>query len=706
MRWLIPLLLLTSTARAETVVPDAARPGEQEFLGCHKYPDDKRFRWGVRGEVGVPELVASLGEISCLAIVVGPQVSSRAGKVMIEVPDLLTTVEVYRLFYSALEALGLTVEKAGKTLKIVDAGRAKEVSQPSLSGPAPTGDQFVTRLYRVEHAGVAELAETLSRMRGKEGEVTPYAAGQSIILTDRATNVRRMEELARALDVAPPGQRIFTVVAHAQPPSELASTVEKILQAGRKPNDKGVPPGDGVAAVVPIDTAHLLAVVATDAGWRRVSSLLARIDPPIPDEELQGAQAHVLYLANTNAEDMATTLQSVGLSSRGVGGSKPGALALQGEVRIGADKVSNSLVVFAGGNDFLMVRDLVGKLDVPRRQVYVEATILDVSVDKIRNLGIVFHNGASVDGNTAFVASGSQGFNSVVVNAQTVGSALGTGGLVAGLLGKSFSFAGTSVPSLGVMLQALEHSKDVNVLSRPHLLTMDNTKASLSVGQSIPFQTQSLATPTGGTTAMISNYARTDVTLKMEITPHLNDSDSVRLELDGTIEDVPDGQTLNQAGGPTTNKRTLKTAVVVRDGDTIVLGGLQKESESESVEKIPGLGDIPLLGRLFQYRSKQRSKQDLLIILTPYVIRGPEDLRQIFEQRAAERREFIERCTAFQDDSVYDAHVDYRRKRGLLEEINVAAREAEQQAQAMRAASQALRKAATRREGVIEDDGT
>jgi general secretion pathway protein D len=377
-------------------------------------------------------------------------------------------------------------------------------------------------------------------------------------------------------------------------------------------------------------------------------------------------------------------------------------LPIQGDVRIAADKVSNALVIFAGAADYPMIRDLVSRLDVPRRQVYVEATILDVSVDKTRALGLVFHNGAGTsDGSVSgFVANGSTSLNSATINAQTVASALGTGGLVAGIFGSNMTFMGQSIPSFGVMLQALEQSKDVNVLSRPHLLTMDNNKATLSVGQSIPFQTQAVGNVVAGQTSILSNYARTDVALKLEITPHLNDSDSVRLELNGNIEDVPDGQAA-QAGGPTTNKRTIQTAVVVRDGETVVLGGLQKDSESETVNKIPGLGDIPLLGKLFQHKTKEHIKQDLLIVLTPYVIRAPEDLRRIFEQREAERREFIERCTAFSDENAFEASVDYKRKRGLLQEINLAGLEAERQAEALRHASRALKRAAT--EGPVGD---
>jgi general secretion pathway protein D len=698
-------MAMTGTGTASAAEPGKGPPGEKEFTGCHKYPESKRFHWGVRGEVGLPELVASLGEIGCQAIVVGPAAAGRGGKVTLEVPDLLTSPEVYRLFYAALESLGLTVETSGKTLKVVASERAREVSKLLGREATPGGDQFVTRLVRVEHAGVQEIGDLAGRLRSKEGDVTVYAPGSALIVTDRGEVVRRIEALVRELDVAGKDDKIWTLTTHGQSPTELAATVEKVLSAGRKPaspdgKSGGPRPADGVSAVVPVDAAHMLVVVGGEVGFRRVAALAARLDPA-PDEggeAVAGGQAHVVYLAHTNAEDIAATLRDVGLAGRGgaaVGG-RPGATAavpLQGDVRIAADKVSNAIVVFAGSADFQMVRELVGKLDVPRRQVYVEATILDLSVDRSRDLGLAFHGGADLgNGITGAASDQASSLNTLIVDEKSLVSAFAGAGLTGGILGPAMQIAGVSLPSFGVLVRALEHSKDVNIISRPHLLTMDNTKAALSVGQSIPFQTQAMGTAATAVPSVLSTYARQDVALKLELTPHLNDSDSIRLELDGEISDVPDGQSTAQAGGPTTNKRTLKTAIVVGDGETVVLGGLQKDGQSESVSKIPFLGDIPILGKLFQYKSKSRTKQDLLIILTPYVIRGKDDLRRIHERKEAERREFLERYTAFKDDAAYDPHVDYRRKRGLLEEINLTAKAAELEARAVRDAEKALKR--------------
>ena len=714
----VPLLFVSSLAIAQESHRAAARPtgnatgnstgsstgrkpGEGEFTGCERYPAGKRFHWGVRGEVGLPDLVASLGEIGCETILVGPAAAARGGKVSLEVPDLLTAAEVYKIFYSSLEAMGLTIEAQGKVLKVVDAARAKEVSTVLGEESTPSGDQFVTRLIRLEHASVQEVGEVLGKLHSREGDVTIYPAGPSLIVTDRASAVRRMEELARALDVAQPGERIFTIATHGQSATDLATTIERVLLATRRPQaaageKSAAPRSADSATVVPVDGARMIVVIGGEPGYRRVLALAERIDPPAV--EGAGSQTHVIYLAHTNAEEMSATLKEIGLTSRAAAGrpavgAPQSAVPLQGEVRIGADKVSNSIIVFAAGPDYLMVRDLISKLDLPRRQVYVEATILDLSIDKARNLGLALHGGQDLGGGTTgFVSNQSSSTNSLVVDTASLVSLFGAGGLTAGVFGKALQFGGVTVPSFGVVLQALESSKDVNVISRPHLLTMDNTKASLSVGQSIPFQTQALgAATTSVIPAVLSTYSRQDVALKLELTPHLNDSDSIRLEIDGEISDVPDGQNANLPGGPITDKRTLKTAVVVGDGETVVLGGLQKESESESIEKIPGLGDIPLIGRLFQFKSRQKVKQDLLIILTPYVIRGPEDLRRIYERKQSERREFLERFTAFQGVA-WEQTVDYRRKRGLLEEINLTARRGTEDAQALRDAERSLRR--------------
>ncbi len=243
-----------------------------------------------------------------------------------------------------------------------------------------------------------------------------------------------------------------------------------------------------------------------------------------------------------------------------------------------------------------------------------------------------------------------------------------------------------------MLLQALQTNNDVNVLSTPHILTTDNQEASILVGQNVPFQGGFTGVPgvggTGGSATFtpVVSVQRQDVALKLTITPHVNESDYVRLELNQEVSDIV-SENFNGLG-PATSKRTAKTTVVVRDQQTVVIGGLVSDRTRLTIQKVPLLGDIPLLGWLFKTERKSVQKTNLLIILTAYIVKDIGDFRRIFEKKMEERREFVERYTAFQHEDL-EQEIDYNRKRGMLEEINQSAREADSEVAAQK---EALRK--------------
>jgi general secretion pathway protein D len=691
-RLLVALCLVSigSSALAAEQVPVVELA--DKLLACKKLAPEKKLRLTLHGEVGAQELVAALAPLSCRPIVIGGA-ALHGGKVSIEAPDLLSPMEATRLLISALDSLGLSIEAAGGGYRVFDSARGKEIATALGDGERGMREAFVVRLVRLNDASAEEVAATLGKIKSKEGEVSVLPQGRAILIIDRAAQVERMEALARALDRPSLSARMFVLTTHRTRPSELVEALDKIAIGAAPKSDKA----DALRPVLlPVDAARVILFSGSELAFQRVEALLARIDPPLLPGEERGGRIAVFYLKHVTAEDVAQTVKDVLTQARsarpsapGLGGpGAPSAGALEGEVRVTADKVGNSLVVSGSAADLESVRELVARLDLPRRQVYLEAVVLDLSADLSRAVGLSLHQGAaSSSGSVAgFAAStSSNGLNGVVVDPVKLGTALSGGGLLAGVLGKSFDVAGMSVPSFGVVLQAIESSRDVSVLSRPHILTMDHNKASISVGQKIPFPQASITTAVG---SVQNSYVRQDVVLKMDLTPHLSDEHEIRLEIDGEIDEVVPGTA--SAGGPTTNQRSIKTTVVVQDGETVVLGGLQKESATDSVDKVPLLGDIPILGRLFQTRSKQRGKQDLLIILTPYVIRDEADLCRIRERREQERRELAERATMFRDPTAYDLHVDYRRKRGLLEEINLAARAVADERDALARAREAL----------------
>ena len=714
-------------------------PGEKEATSCQKFPAGKKFKWELRGEVDLITMLNTISPMLCRPFIVPGNI--RQSKVTILAPNTITVNEAYRMFLSALEAMGLTVQPQGKVLKIIETNRARESAIPIFSEDSQPAnqDQYVTKLMHLEHVSPDEVKPVIERLKGKDGDVTTYAPTNTLVITDLASNIARIEEVVTQLDVAMGGDKVYVIPLHTVAAGEMAQMLEKIFgivkpgtpaprsrigmnpaarRAGGTPAPESQAPNNSergaisISQIIPDDRNNLLIIVATEKAFQQVLALVKRLDQQTVGDNLAD-RVHVMALENANAEDVAGTLGGLG-AGVSKGGSKataapatPGQHGLfEGDVRIASDKPTNSLVIVASGRDYITVRDLIKKLDIPRRQVFVEAVILEISIDKSRKMGIGFHGGDTVGSGTnqslAYGASiPDQSVNSLVFNPASLS------GLAAGLRGPPIPGAstilglppGTSIPSFGVFLQAIQNNGDVNVVSMPHILTTDNEKATIQVGQNLPFPGTlgsfggfggvPGATGTAGTSfGLGTSVQRQDVALKLEVTPHVNDSDFVRLEIDNELSDVSNP---NFNGlGPATSKRTIKSVVTVRDQQSIVLGGLIKDSVSETTNKVPFLGDIPILGYLFKQTSKTITKQNLLVILTPYIIKDPNDLRRLFERKIRERKEFLERESAFRDDRDYEAQVDYHRKRGLLEEINRTAIEAEIEASELRAAEEAM----------------
>jgi general secretion pathway protein D len=701
------------------------------------------------------DLVGWIMGITCRHFIVSERV--RAGKVTLLTPKAITAHEAYLAFLSALESMGLTVQAGGgRSLKIVEKERAREGAVPTF-GPdeeAPRDDRVITRLFTLRHVSADDMSQVLSRLKGKDADVTPYAPNNTLIVTDVAASIGRMQKLIEELDVEAGGERMWVARVHHTLPSDLAERMLSILErpmATRSPttpvSGRGGPTAAGAAGshaaaglapagivtggafgesrltrIVPDDRTQQLIIVANESAYHRVFALMKVLDRPL---ESGSGRIQVLRLENTNAKDLAQTLQPIlagtgtGVSGAGPGGgasgtsgSGPGGAAglrpasagggygaggaagagragtttrarpiqlFDGEVRVNPDELSNSLVVVASPTDFLLLKEVVRKLDVPRRQVFVEAVIMEVSVDKNRSFGVVGHGGnlLGAAGNALlFGGTNLNGLNSVAIDPTALQ------GLAVGLKGPDIpgtqGILGTgAIPAFGVLMQALQQSSDVNVLSTPRLLTTDNVEATIIVGQTIPFQgafTYGSGT-TGSTLNPVVSVQRQDVALKLTVKPHINESEQIRLELKQEIQDVVSQGNL----GPTTSKRSAETQVTVRDQESVVIGGLVADRTSRTVNKVPFLGDIPVLGWLFKSEQKEVRKTNLLIVLTAYIIRDMSDFRRIYEKRMEEHRHFIESQTRFAFEDVA-AEIDYGRRRGLLAEIDHTVREMEAEA--------------------------
>jgi general secretion pathway protein D len=375
----------------------------------------------------------------------------------------------------------------------------------------------------------------------------------------------------------------------------------------------------------------------------------------------------VYKLANAEAKELAANLTEViAASARAKGGPPQGAA----EPKISANESLNALVIVAGNADYRNLVDLIAQLDVPRRQVFIETVVMEVNLQRISKLGVSGHVVAAPGGVPIVVGSEPGG----AVSSSSLQALSTASGLLFGLAGpevKALSQAlGFTVGQFGLALTASQDLNDMNVVSTPHILTTDNKEAEISVGQRIPFQQgpnpallSQLATQGGSSAAALATLTgtvtRERVELKLVVKPHIGEGDLVRLDVNQSSEEVSDANTL----GPITSTRTQKTTIVAQDSQTVVLGGIMQDRVIDTGSKTPLLGDLPLIGHLFRFDKKQKIKVNLLVFLTPHIIRTPSDLERLLQAKTDERKHLLE--TTYGADSTADP-VDYSRRRGPL----------------------------------------
>jgi len=698
----------------------------------------KKARFNVYfDKVDIEKLVQTVSDATCRTFILGDNVR---GKISIIGPDNgkveVSADEFYAAFLAALDANQLAVVPQGRFSKIVEKAKAKQNSIPVVGPDEPytTNEQMLTRMFKIRYADLEPLRGVVQQLVSQNGDTIPFQP-DTLIVNDIGSNMHRLERIIEQLDSRSSSDEMRVIQIRYANAQDLATTIQKLFDAkanrpgarpgltatpvptpGAPPPQPGAAPGAAipggpatVTTLIADERTNKLVVVATPAANERIDSLLKEIDVPISGE----GRINVYSLQNANAEDMAATLQSLAQGTanrpRTTGGNAPipnipGAPApgrpagpggvnaaelFQGEVKISPDKATNSLVVVASQSDFRNLVRVIERLDIARRQVFIEAVIMEVDLDRNTSFGVSLHQGYTVNTSQGQAAGivGTKYTTNGVPPSFSLTNLASYGGFLAGLQGPTipaFDKLGLSIPSFGIVLHALQQSSDVNVLSTPHLLTSDNEEAEITVGQNVPFQagfapqlptgtgttlpTGSLATAgslLGGIGSYYAPINRQNVELKLNIKPQINASDYIRMVINESTEEIA---STDPVLGPTTAKRTAKTTVVAKDQETVVIGGIMQERSIESIGKVPVLGDIPILGYLFRETTKRKVKTNLLLFLTPYIIRDASDFRRIFEKKMAERQRFVEEF--YGQVPGYDVPIDFGRKPGPLAKMN------------------------------------
>jgi general secretion pathway protein D len=585
------------------------------------------------------------------------------GPVTVISPTKIPLEEVYKVFESILEVRGFVTVPSGKVIKIASKTDARQRNIPMAVGDRleqiVPEDTIITQLVPLQYASAERIRTALGQLFSKDASVIAYPTTNTLIVTDVSSNIHRLVKIVRELDI-PGYETKITVISIRYASADLlaASLSEVIEEAGEVPGApptprRRQPPGqleamDQTLKIIADERTNSLIILANDEDTRRVQELIKRLDV-----ETERSRIHVYFLRNTSAEEMAKVLNTIVSKRKPRGNEDP--------VLISEDKGTNSLIIDSPQEFYADIVKIIQKLDVVRDQVLVEVLIAEISYEKTFELGVEWldmdNNGKGFpdietmeDGavETFGQSAYGVGLGSWVDSAMSTGedsstrSSPGVSGLSFGFIQK-MAGTGTSLPDFAVMLHALQTNQDVNILATPQVLTMDNEEAKIKVVRNIPYLSK--IEDSSDTDRTFQNIEYKDVGIELTITPNITKGEMVRMQIHQKISTlISSGEASGIRLTPETFDRETETMVTVKDNHTIVIGGLIRDDWNESINKIPILGDIPLLGNLFRTRATRKTKNNLLIFITPRVVRTTQqiaDLTSLKRRHAPEIDEII-----------------------------------------------------------------
>jgi general secretion pathway protein D len=570
-------------------------------------------------DVDIRALINTVSEVTGRNFIIDPRVK---GKVTLVSGGPLDAAQLYDVFLSVLEVHNFSAIPSGDVVKIVPSNVVKQRPTP-ISPLDIRGDAQITQVYQLKYASVQELIPILRPLLPPTSHFAAHSPTNTLVFTDTAANVDRLRNIIEHVDIPDRRSNIHVVYLKYAEATELSAILSQLVASLGKPRD----PKSPVSRVsVQADQAiNALVISAPDNEFRLLQAVIDQLDIERPAE----GDIHVVFLRFATASELVELLNQVILTERGQD-KKPVTTA---KVTVQADEATNALVVHASDDDFRTIKSVIEKLDVRREQVVVETIIAEVAADKAADLGVEWQV------NYANTPTGQTSFNTEFTE-QSGGMTLG---FINDLVQNIF---GEVVPDLQVVLRALRTDRSANILATPTLLTLDNEPAEIIVGQEVPFITGQFTTNVDTGTAVTTTVGdgedggaavtqgivnpfqtieRKDVGLTLQVTPQVNEGNTIRLEISQEISSVSP-TTVQGASDLITDQRSIKATVQVDDGQIVVLGGLIRDDFLDTVEWVPLLGKLPLVGALFRRKSKSTVKRNLMIFLRPRIIRTGGDL--------------------------------------------------------------------------------
>jgi len=596
-------------------------------------------------------VVKAVGEITGRNFVIDPRVK---GSINIISAQPMARSLVYGVFLSALRLQGFAAVEDGGVVKILPEADAKlhkgEVSD-AQDKPRGPSDQIQTRIFRLKHESATQMLTILRPLITPSNAISALPNSNSLIITDYAGNLQRLERIIDSLDQSNGSDPIAIPLRNASA-FDVVQTINRMF-AETATAQTPLDPAQRFTVVPDARSNSVLARSGDPSRLARIRQLAAMLDSPTS----AAGNMHVVYLKNAEATKVAETLRAIfaqesapprqpsspfGSTSAAPGlqpsaaipsavsALAPAAPGNQGIIQ--ADAATNSIIITAPDAVYNNIRGVIEKLDVRRAQVYVEALIAELTADKAAEFGIQWQDlsGAAETGGALF---GGTNFGNAGQNILGIAQApLAAGrGLNVGVMRGTVTIGGTRILNLGLLVRALESNNNANILSTPTLLTLDNEEAKIVIGQNVPFITGQYAISGAATTPTpFQTIERKDVGLTLRIKPQISEGGAVRLQI---YQEVSSIQDRTNVAGVITNKRSVESTVLVDDGQIVVIGGLMQDSVSDGLEKVPVLGDLPVLGSLFRYNTRSRSKTNLMVFLRPTLLRNAQGADALTSQR-------------------------------------------------------------------------
>lgn len=605
-------------------------------------------------DVDIKVFIKFISEITGKNFIVDRNVK---GNVTIISPTKISVEEAYKVFESVLEVNGFATVDAGDVIKIVPSVEARtkaiDVYLPDYN--VRPDDKMVTQLIRLRYADPEEIRKVFTPLISKTGMMATYKPTNMLIIIDNYSNIKRIKEIIEKLDVEGIGREISVIplrYASANYLSKILSNIFKPQVTQPKPTQPGQAPAaplvEAEIIIIPEERLNLLIVLATESDIKRVKELIALLDKEAPRGE---GNIRVYYLQYASADELLSVLTAIPRRETSPTAAptaqaqqpKPaeapkvtGQAVISKDVSISADRATNSLIIAANKEDYQVIEDVIKKLDIPRMMIYLEALIMEVSTTKDFSLGVDWQVGDQI-GTYEGKKVGALG-GAVFGNLSELAGSVLTGGTLPkgfslGILseGISLSVGGKTItfPNIGAVVRALKGESDINILSTPQILTLDNQEAEIKVGKNVPYLTkgETTATTTG---IQYVTYEYKDVGVNLKITPQINREKHVRLKIYQELSQLAQG---SETDKPTTLKRAFSTTVAIKDGQTVVIGGLIDTSMNATESSVPCLGGLPGLGWLFKSVTRSTGKTNLFVFLTPHIIENPAEAERIREEK-------------------------------------------------------------------------